>query len=317
MGEVQHVRTPPRPGGAPPITVFVVGGTGESYPGDPRTEVSGLLTGVADELDDRFDCLWIGYPASYGPAPRPGGMSFVESVGIGAGRLRAAIRATAGPVALVGYSQGAVVIRSAVADLAIGDAETASDLDRVLGVGLVADPHQPPGVVPGCDGWGVAGPGADLPTGLPVYWVGASQDVICNADADSLVRDVADLTGSMTLAGLGRWGRSAWDVLRANDLQNARRTSVRPAQWRRDPGRMLAAWREVRCYLPSRIRVGGVWLTNAVGGRHTSYRSDPYRRTSVTDPASTGCQVIAQWLQVQATFADQAATWSHDRGPVT
>ena len=99
MGEVQHVRTRPRPGRTPTITVFVVGGTGESYPGDPRTEVSGLLTGVADELDDRFDCRWIGYPASYGPAPRPGGMSFVESVGIGAGRLRAAIRATARPAA--------------------------------------------------------------------------------------------------------------------------------------------------------------------------------------------------------------------------
>ena len=303
MGEVQQsvgVRLGQPGAASSTITVFVVGGTGESFAGDTRTDVSGLLAGVADELDDRFVCRWVGYPASYGPAPVPGGMSFVESVAIGARQLRAAVLASAGPVALVGYSQGAVVIRTALAELAAADA---SDLPRIVGVGLVADPHQPPGAVPGCRGWGVAGPGVDLPAGLPVHWVGAAEDMICNAGADSLVRDVADLTGSMALAGLGRWGRSAWKVLRANDLQNARRTSVRPAQWRRDARRLAAAWREIRCYLPPRMRVSGLWVSNAVGGRHTSYRSEPYRRTSVTDPASTGCQVIAQWLQVQATFA--------------
>ncbi|PKZ67591.1 PE-PPE domain-containing protein [Gordonia terrae] len=290
-----------QPGGASStITVFVVGGTGESFVDDARTDVSGLLAGVADELDDRFVCRWVGYPASYGPAPAPGGMSFVDSVAIGARRLRAAIQASTGPIALVGYSQGAVVIRTALADL---DVDGAPDSDRILGVGLVADPHQPPGAVPGCRGWGVAGPGVDLPAGLPVRWVGAAEDMICNAAADSLVRDIADLTGSMTFAGVGRWGRSAWKVLRTNDLQNARRTSVRPAQWRRDLARLTAAWREIRWYLPPRIRISGLWVSNAAGGRHTSYRSEPYRRTSVTDPASTGCQVIARWLQVQATFA--------------
>lgn len=290
-----------QPGGASStITVFVVGGTGESFEDDARTDVSGLLAGVADELDDRFVCRWVGYPASYGPAPAPGGMSFVDSVAIGARRLRADIKASTGSIALVGYSQGAVVIRTALADL---DADGAPDSDRILGVGLVADPHQPPGAVPGCRGWGVAGPGVDLPAGLPVCWVGAAEDMICNAGADSLVRDIADLTGSMTFAGVGRWGRSAWKVLRTNDLQNARRTSVRPAQWRRDLARLTAAWREIRWYLPPRIRISGLWVSNAAGGRHTSYRSEPYRRTSVTDPASTGCQMIARWLQVQATFA--------------
>ncbi|GAB42846.1 PE-PPE domain-containing protein [Gordonia terrae] len=303
MGEVQKsvgVRAGQPGGASSTITVFVVGGTGESFEDDARTDVSGLLAGVADELDDRFVCRWVGYPASYGPAPAPGGMSFVDSVAIGARRLRAAIQTSTGSIALVGYSQGAVVIRTALADL---DADGAPDSDRILGVGLVADPHQPPGAVPGCRGWGVAGPGVDLPVGLPVCWVGAAEDMICNAAADSLVRDIADLTGSMTFAGVGRWGRSAWKVLRTNDLQNARRTSVRPAQWRRDLARLTAAWREIRWYLPPRIRISGLWVSNAAGGRHTSYRSEPYRRTSVTDPASTGCQVIARWLQVQATFA--------------
>ncbi|GAC54124.1 PE-PPE domain-containing protein [Gordonia amicalis] len=293
------------------ITVFVVGGTGESYPGDVRTEVTGLLSAVTDELDERFDSRWVAYPASYGPAPHPGGMSFADSVAIGARRLSGLLERTAGPVALLGYSQGAVVIRAALAGLwTRGDPV----VTRLLGVGLVADPHQPPGAVPGCDGWGVAGPGAELPPGLPVMWVGAPDDVICNARADSLVRDFADLTRAMTFAALGRWGCNAWEVLRRNAFQNARRTAVRPSQWRRDVHRLASAWWEIRCYLPSMMRILGIVLTNSPGGRHTSYQYEPYRRGSVTDPASTGCQVIAGWLQVQATFADEVPAVSP--GPV-
>ncbi|MCR5980475.1 PE-PPE domain-containing protein [Gordonia jinghuaiqii] len=284
----------------PAVTVLVVGGTGESYPGDVRTRVSGLLGAVAAELDERFDCRWVGYPASYGPTPHPGGLSFAASVAMGSRRLRAAIETVAGPVALVGYSQGAVVIRVALAELR---ASGSAVFDRLLGVGLVADPHQPPGVVPGCDGWGVAGPGGELPPGVAVRWVGAPEDMICNARADSLVRDIADLTRAMTFAAAGRWRRSVWEVMRGNSFQNARRTSVGPAQWRRDVGRLASAWWEIRCYLPAVMRVRGVAVTNSPGGRHTSYQTEPYRRASITDPASTGCQVIAQWLQVQVTFA--------------
>ncbi|MDH3043828.1 PE-PPE domain-containing protein [Gordonia alkanivorans] len=293
----------------PEITVLVVGGTGESYPGDVRTEVTGLLAGVTDELDDRFSSRWVAYPASYGPAPRPGGMSFADSVAIGARRLSELLERTTGPVALLGYSQGAVVIRAALAELGTRRHHV---VGRVLGVGLVADPHQPAGVIPGCDGWGVAGPGEQLPTGLPVVWVGAPDDMICNARADSLVRDIADLTRAMTFAALGRWGRSAFGVLRRNAFQNARRTAVRPSQWRRDVHRLASAWWEIRCYLPSMIRFLGVVWTNSPGGRHTSYRHEPYRRGSVTDPASTGCQVIAGWLQVQATFTTLAADPADD-----
>ena len=284
----------------PAITALVVGGTGESYPGDVRTVVTGLLSGVTAELDDRFFCRWVAYPASYGPAPHPGGMSFADSVAIGSRRLSELLEQTTGSVALLGYSQGAVVIRAALAELG---ARRHPVVDRVIGVGLVADPHQPPGAVPGCDGWGVAGPGEQLPAGLPVMWVGAPDDMICNARADSLVRDIADLTRAMTFAALGRWGRSAFEVLRRNAFQNARRTAVRPSQWRRDIHRLASAWWEIRCYLPSVMRILGVAWANSPGGRHTSYGHEPYRLGSVTDPVSTGCQVIAGWLQVQATFA--------------
>ncbi|MEO9327688.1 PE-PPE domain-containing protein [Gordonia aurantiaca] len=285
---------------SPTVTVFVVGGTGESHLGDRRTEVTGLLAGVAGELDDRFICRWVGYPASYGPAPRPGGMSFADSVASGAARLVGLLGDAPGPVALVGYSQGAVVIRSALAQLAERDHPV---VGRILGVGFVADPHQPPGVIPGCDGWGVAGPGEPLPPGVPATWVGVPDDMICNAREDSLVRDIADLTRTMTFRAVGRWLRATWETMRRNAFQNAERTSVRPAQWRRDLRRLAAAWWEVRCYLPAMPGVAGWRWTNAPGGRHTSYLSEPYRRDSATDPASTGCQVIARWLQVQVTFA--------------
>lgn len=288
------------PTSSAPITVLAVGGTGESYSGDARGRVSGLLSAVTDALDDRFDARWVGYPASYGPATHTDGMSFADSVAEGAGNLATAMAATTGPVVLVGYSQGAVVIRRWLT--VVGPAAEARLRERVLAVGLVADPHQPPGVVDGCAGWGVAGPGPDLPSGLPVYWVGAAKDMICNAGSDSLLRDVADLTAVMSLTAPRLWVRQMWATLRANAFQNARRTRVAPSQWRRDPARLGAAWREVAGYLPVALGWHGIRLDNADGGRHTSYAAEPYRANSVTDPTTTGCQSMARWIQVQATF---------------
>ena len=283
------------------VTVLFVGGTGESFEGDTRSSVTGLLGAVADSLDERFDCRWVGYPASYGPAPRAGGMSFLASVGIGVQSLRAAVSGVVGPVAMVGYSQGAVVIRTALHAMACDDDPA---LQKVIAVGFVADPHQPPGAVAGCTGWGVAGPGPQLPPKIPARWVGAADDVICNADSDSLVRDIADLTAGVCLTGLGEWMRDGWELLRTNAFQNAGRTALRPSQWRRDVDRLSSAWHAVRCYLPATIPVRGLVFRNLAGGRHTSYRVEPYRRSSATDPSSTGCEVMAHWLQVQVTFSE-------------
>ncbi|MDL9939028.1 PE-PPE domain-containing protein [Gordonia sp. ABSL1-1] len=282
------------------VLALFVGGTGESSADDRRDEVSGLLARVADELDERFVTRWIGYPASYGPAPRLDGISFTDSVAIGVDRLRAAIRASVQPLVLVGYSQGAVVIRTALSEMS---AVCDPALSGVLAVGLVADPHQPPGVVDGCAGWGVAGPGPRLPEDVPIRWVGASDDVICNADADSFVRDIADLTAAISFAAPRAWLVDCWRRLRANSFQNAGRTSLRPSQWRRDLARIANAWAAVACYLPASIVLGGLRIRNRRGGRHTSYVDEPYRSGSVTDPESSGCVVVARWLQVQVTFA--------------
>ena len=284
-----------------PITVLVVGGTGESYPGDSRTDVTGMLRAVADELDGRFVCRWIGYPASYGPTPRARGMSYERSIDIGVDEVCRELDATSGSVMMIGYSQGAVVIRTALHEL---NRRRAAGLGRVIGVGLVADPHQPPGVVASCDGWGVAGAGVELPESVPAYWVGDPDDVICNASPDSLIRDIADLTVSMTLSELVTWRHSVVDMLRHNAFQNANATMLHPRQWRTDLGRLRTAGREALGYLPSRIGWGSAMLRNRIGGRHTSYGVEPHRRSSVTNGDATGCQALARWMQVQATFVE-------------
>lgn len=282
------------------ITVLVVGGTGESDAQDRRVTVTGLLAGVTAALDDRFAPRWVGYPASYGPATHSTGMSYEDSVAEGVRRLSAAADQTAGRIVMIGYSQGAVVIRRY-----LHEAAAQRSLASLVAVGFVADPHQPPGVLAGCDGWGVAGPGPALPQGIPAWWVGIADDVICNAGDDSLIRDIADLTGSMTFAAPRAWMRQMGSVLRTNSMQNAGRTAFRPAQWRRDTARLWSAWREARSYLPAVIGWRRWAVPNRPGGRHTSYQSEPYAQAPLTDPTTTGCQALAYWLQVQATFTPQ------------
>ncbi|GAC49764.1 PE-PPE domain-containing protein [Gordonia aichiensis] len=281
------------------ITVLAVGGTGESYQGDSRTTVTGMLAAVTADLDERFVPRWVGYPASYGPATGKGGISYADSVAQGVRSLRRAVEDSAGPVMIVGYSQGAVVVRHCVHEL---ERDGDSSVDRILGLGFVADPHQPPGVVSRCAGWGVAGEGPPLPDRIPAWWVGAPTDMICNAEPDSLIRDIADLTGSLEFHRPLRWIHDMLVVVRDNAFQNAARTSLRPAQWSRDVHRLRAAARAVRRYLPALIVWHSLVITNRDGGRHTAYCSEPYRRLA-TAPDTTGCQELAQWLQVGATFA--------------
>ncbi|MFC4605589.1 PE-PPE domain-containing protein [Rhodococcus kronopolitis] len=274
------------------ITVLAVGGTGESRPDDRRTEVSGLLREVTAALDGRFDARWVGYPASYGPVA-VGGLSYPRSTEVGAARLLDAIERADGPVMLIGYSQGCSVIREVLGRIADGRVGGGS----VLAAGLVSDPQQPDGAVPGCRGRGVAGRGPAVPDRVPVLWIGHPEDVICNASDDSLVRDVADLTRWMSLRDPRTWLIRTWKMLRHNSFQNATKTRVSPRQWRTDLRRLRTAGREVLGYLPARLTWRGVQVANRRGGRHVGYAVEPLDAGGLT-----GCQVLAQWIQVQATF---------------
>lgn len=287
MPTQQGLRLTRHDGAMTTVTILAVGGTGETHRKDPRTAVSGMLAQVTDRLDERFDCRWVRYPASYGPVPRRNGISYRESVAAGVDNLRAEMARASGPVMLIGYSQGAVVVRQLLAT-------THAD---VAAVGFVADPYQPPGVVAGCDGFGLAGHGPDLPEGLPALWIGHPGDVICNASDDSLLRDLADLTATFSTRDVRGWFDGLWLILRSNSFQNAARTSLHPRQWRRDLRRLRVLAIELAGYLPTRVRLGKLVIANRRGGRHIAYGFEPF------DPDGlTGCEMLSRWLQVQATF---------------
>lgn len=274
------------------MTVLAVGGTGESHPDDHRTAVTGLLSHVTESLDSRFSTGWVGYPASYGPVA-VGGLSYQQSTQVGVRRLIAAVRSVDGPVALIGYSQGCAVIREVLGRMSTGDVV----LPSVVSVGLISDPQQPAGAVAGCSGRGVAGIGPALPDHVQVMWIGHPHDMICNASDDSYIRDVADLTRWMSFRTPKLWLAHLWSLVRSNGFQNAAKTGLSPRQWVRDARRLRVAARELAGYLPRSL----VWRTyrvsNPAGDRHIAYASEPLDNSGLT-----GCEVLAQWLQVQATF---------------
>lgn len=274
------------------VTILAVGGTGESYWGDTRTHVSGILRAVTDALDSRFDAKWVGYPASYGPVS-DSGLSYRDSVRVGVSELNAHIEGAHAPVILIGYSQGCTVVR-----------EVLSLIDRghlpqgvILAAGLISDPQQPVNVVRGCGGYGISGTGPSVPDSIPALWVAHPLDMICNADDDSFIRDVADLTAQMSLRDAATWRRDIWKLLRSNTFQNASKTRLSPAQWRADLRRARSAARETLGYLPRRLHVAGLAINNRHGDRHVAYATEPLDRSGLT-----GCQILAQWLQVQVTF---------------
>ncbi|TWS18756.1 PE-PPE domain-containing protein [Tsukamurella asaccharolytica] len=291
------------------ITVLAVGGTGESWIDDPRTEVTGMLSHVVAELDDRFDSQWVGYPASYGPVPARDGISFAESVSIGVERLLAAIADAGGPVVLIGYSQGCTVIRRVLGAMADGPVRA----PNVLAAGLISDPERPRGSDPSLCGSGVAGDGPAAPDEVPLQWISHPQDVICNASVDSFVRDIADATAYLALRDLATWAPRAAREYLGHRFQNATRTAFGSRQWRRDVDRLRTAGREILGYLP-RVRYRGRDF-NRRGDRHTAYATEPLARLRHEDYELTGCQLLAQWLQVQATFALPAEADRDARAP--
>lgn len=278
------------------VTVLAVGGTGESHPDDHRREVTGLLSRVTGSLDSRFTSRWVGYPASYGPVAA-GGLSYRQSTRVGVRRLIAAIDVTEGPVALIGYSQGCSVVRELLGRMVSGELT----LPSIMAVGLVSDPQQPAGAVPGCEGRGVAGIGPAVPSEVAVMWIGHPQDMICNASDDSYIRDIADLTGNMTFRTPKTWLRQLWNLVRSNGFQNAAKTRLSPGQWVKDARRLRVAAHELAGYLPRSLVWRRYRLTNSSGGRHIAYATEP-----LDDSGLTGCQILAQWLQVQATFGRYA-----------
>ncbi|MGW1740469.1 PE-PPE domain-containing protein [Nocardia sp. NPDC001965] len=266
-----------------PITVLAVGGTSESHPGDTRSEVSGLLRSVTRHLPaERFVSRWVGYPADYGPATRPHGLSFRESVNIGADNLTEAALAVGGPVVPLGYSQGAAVVRELLHRHATG---VGPHLD-IRAAGFVADPQMWRGAAYGkahLPGSGIAGPGGRIT--VPAWWIANDRDPIPCASPDSLLRSLADLTEFMTLTNVVEWGAAVLERVRTHRWQNVPDPSLLALL--NAKRRVATATAEISAYLP--------WLpaVNEQGGQHTSaYIGKPYMPGS----NETGCEVLARLL---------------------
>ncbi|MEV6276653.1 cutinase family protein [Nocardia sp. NPDC051832] len=143
--------------------VFVPG-TWETRPSADETRAVGLLGPVATELAQRFETRFeFRFPA-YAAAAFDG-MAYGDSKATGVAAARRVIieyaqRCAATKFVLAGYSQGADAIGDVAA--AIGCSADPVPADRILAVGLVADPHQGTEggklVGPAVDGQGIAGP---------------------------------------------------------------------------------------------------------------------------------------------------------------
>lgn len=280
------------------IVPIVFGGTSESYPGDNRsTPPNGtMLKVVTDKLDSRWyrQARWVGYPAQYA-----GVMSYEASI---AAAIQNAIpiiadvlNNTTHQVVLLGYSQGAAVVRRILAQLKNGVHGPVSFFDgRVIGAGLIADPARPAGKNLGpqvAPGYGIAGP-EEVWEKAFLLEIANPLDVICCAPQNSLIRTFADFTGFFATdqASLERWASTSIKRIQERGWQNA---NLDWGQFWNIGQRVNEAVAGIQGYLPRRTRRNPLpWLPDIVmnpnGGQHTRYHLDLIPGTRMT-----GCELLA------------------------
>jgi len=198
----------PKPPGCPDVQAVFVPGTYETHTGaDPSVPI-GLLKAVSDPIRhsvgaDRAGTYFVPYPAVFTNL-----IAYQASEQAGVKATTDAIAATAGKCpgarfTLAGYSQGAAVAGDVAT--AIGQGAGPISADKLLGVGLIADPNRDPKteklIGPAVQGSGLAGPrpkdfGA---VGDRVVTFCAPGDLIC-ATPDS-VRNLANLPAAMAKIG--------------------------------------------------------------------------------------------------------------------
>ncbi|RYF60304.1 MAG: PE-PPE domain-containing protein [Comamonadaceae bacterium] len=166
--------------------VLCLGGTTESWPGDKRKHVTGLLSHVTQQLHPgQFEPVWAGYAASY-----LYGQSFVDSINTGVQALIDELAKDDRPAILCGYSQGSSAITELLRDIACGAYPDLKPL--ILAAYLFANPERPDGPSIGnAPHYGVALDPHETSVvdyGIPVVEVAHPDDCISGAHPDSLVR---------------------------------------------------------------------------------------------------------------------------------
>ncbi|WP_033189312.1 hypothetical protein [Rhodococcoides fascians] len=198
-----------------PITVVKNRGIAES-----RTR--NLCSLVTQELPpSRFRSVESNWLAQYGPIPNLGGIAYKRAVASGVQETIELVAMAPGPVILLGYSGGAHVSGDAAAQLARGDHGTRMR-DKIRGVGLFADPCNPPS-----DGvrypaqpkqWGIAGARHILGP-FPVWRANDPSDVIPLCDEFSPLRTISDQTEGFSLVDPVGWGVGLLGKLVAHEFQ--------------------------------------------------------------------------------------------------
>ncbi|UFS96175.1 cutinase family protein [Nocardia huaxiensis] len=145
-----------------PYTAIFAPGTWETHAdADPAVPV-GMLRPIGDGLQQQFGSDITVLYAPYAASAFDQGLSYAESLSTLESQLHRMVSELCGStrVVLAGYSQGA----DGIGDLAtaIGNGEGPISADRVLGVGLLADPHRDPNTTLSLgdpqSGRGIAGP---------------------------------------------------------------------------------------------------------------------------------------------------------------
>jgi len=202
----------------PGYSVLCVPGTTENTRGPG---VTGMLANITGKLPARFHCSMIPYPADYGIP-----ISEAKSIQVGVDNAVNEIQAAPFPVVLLGYSQGAQIVRAILAEMNHG---IHAQL-RVVAAGLVADPLRPidfasgsPELVdkltgPGA-GWGVAGQMEEWPKSIQVWSMARPEDIIPNAPGNSPVRALADWTRWMSITDPVAWGEELLHKAKHNRFQ--------------------------------------------------------------------------------------------------
>jgi pimeloyl-ACP methyl ester carboxylesterase len=266
-----------------PYLALAVPGTGESWPGDARIAVTGMLLNITGKLDpELFDSRWVAYDASYGFVPLPNGVSYAESVQKGLGALLAILQADLRPVVLTGYSQGAAVV-SALLDL-IAAGHYPELKGRIIGAVLLANPARPdtqtetlgPKQVPG---YGITyNPLEPAPARVVrAVEVANPDDAICSAAPDSLLRGLGKVTEFMSFVDLQTWGTALY--FEALEID-----------WRANAKNMFGIAYQLTRFNRSVGEAFG-YLT----GRHTAYNVEwvPGTSTTYTD-------MSVRWVQAAA-----------------
>ena len=274
-----------------PYLVLVVGGTGESFPGDSRTAVTGMLANITNNLDpERFESRWVPYDAAYGPVTNPVGVAYAESVEKGLSALLARLEDDPRPVVLMGYSQGAAVV-STLLDFLANPNIVGQLKNRIIGAVLLANPNRPQGSdtlgpIPDTSGYGITyDPAYPTPARVvPTIEVAHPQDAICSADPDSMLRSIARVTEFMSFTNLDKWGRDVLADAQAIDWMS-KVTSFSDVAYQAN--RFHRAIGEALGYLT---------------GRHTAYNVESPKGTSITYTT-----LSAQWV-LAATNAFERRT---------